>query len=445
MNKFYFAIPAITLYGDFVLKRFLPFKWALASLYMLAVIILVGIILTNRDEVIPKPSSTEAHINFFVYYLIIIYCIRSLTSFDVPFLYSLTHMLYICIPLLYIPIVSRYCAEFELKKMINIFLLLMIPINLAGLIQYTSNPGFLISTAYSETGGIIHRSVYRGIFLRYPSIFASADRYSAIGLIQFYFAIILLSLSENKTRKTYLWIYFNLISSVVAMVIAGARTRIFIFLALVTLMVLSAFLKSLFVSRKTVSKLAFAVLIASAAVVLVFAFNPDSTKVVTEAPFVRFFISSVRQGDVQNRVGRYIGRTLLSDDISLLGEGLGSLGKKGKPAEMGIESIWIECGFIGGSLILVGFCGMIFILVSLSFQAFIRGRPLEICIFGLPALALLTGLLTGLTSVFEFSSGIPLMCATGAVIKQLHRENAKMPYAVPYRQSPNLKQALGGA
>ncbi len=417
MNKFYFAIPVITLYGDFVLKRLLPFNWALASLYTLAMIILIGIVLTNKNELIPKPAATVTHMNFFVYYLVIVYCVLFLTSLDVPFLYALTHMLYICIPLLYIPIVSRYCAEFDLKKMINIFLLLMIPINLAGLIQYAINPGFLISTAYSEAGGIIHRTVGGSFFSRYPSIFASADRYSAIGLIQFYFAIILLLSSRDRTKNTSLWIYFNLISSIVAMVIAGARSRILVFSTLVILMALSSFLTSLFISRKNISKPAIAALIILVVGVLAFAFNPGYVKAITEAPSVRFLLTSVKEGDVQNRVGNYVGRTSLSDNISLFGEGLGSLGPGGKPAEVGVESMWIECGLIGGSLILIGFSGIMFILASLSFRAFIRSRPLEFCVFGLPALALMSGLLTGLTSVFELSSGILLMSGIGGTIR----------------------------
>jgi hypothetical protein len=293
----------------------------------------------------------------------------------------------------------------------------MIPINLVGLIQYVANPGFLISTAYDEAGGIIHRNVGGSFFLRYPSIFASADRYSAIGLIQFYFTIISLLLSKDRTKNTSLWIYFNLISSIAAMAIAGARSRILIFLLLVILMALSSFLTSLFVLRKNVSKLAVTTLVILALGILVFAFNPGYVKAITEVPSIRFLVTSVKEGDVQNRVGSYVGHTSLSDNISLFGKGLGSLGPSGKPAEIGVESIWIECGLISGSLILIGFCGITFILVSLSFRAFIRGCPLETCVFSLPALALMGGLLTGLTSVFELSSGILLMSGIGGTIR----------------------------
>jgi len=421
MDKIYFVIPALALFSDLLLKRFISGNWAVATQYGLAVIVLVWISLANRNKEVPRPSATASRMNFFVYYLIIAYCIAAMTSFNVPLSYSLTHVLYICIPLLYIPVISRRCAEFDMAKLINIFLLLMIPINIAGLIQYTIDPGFLISAAYNEEGGIVFHNSYQDIFLRYPSIFVSADRYSAVGLVQFYFAIILLWASTNKTRNMRRWIYFNLISSVAALIIAGARSRMFIILLLIILMGLSVLLyRTPLLSLRTIyKKSARARLIILTVGIFIIVYGSGLLKRLEDFPALGFFITSIREGDAKDRVQDYISESAVSGEISLAGEGLGSLGLGGKPAERGITSLWIECGLIGGSLILIGFCGITFILALQSLRAFIRGRPVEVCIFALPAMVLVAGLLAGLTAVFELSLGILLMCAIAGVIKQL--------------------------
>lgn len=435
-NKIYYIIPALALYGD-MLKRFMRPDWALAIPYITAVLILVWIAMFKWNKGFLKSTPLDKRLSYVVYYLVAAYCIQLTLSIDVPFERSLTHVLYICVPLLYIPVILRYCPEFDLKKLSIIFLLMMIPINIVGLIQHFINPGFLISTAYGGddgTGGIILRNSYQGAFMRFPSIFASADRYSAIGLMQFYFTVILLSLSNNRTKKTDLWICFNLISSIVTLCIAGARSRIFIVLLVMVLMALSSLKTPRTVLRKTFGSLTSIILTILIPVALMLAFNPRFIKQTIKVPSVDFLVTSIKEGDVINRIKEYIGYTLLPDDITLNGQGLGSLGYRGKPAEVGIESIWIECGLIGGLLIIAGFSGIILILVLLSWQALIKGQPLNVIIFSLPALVLLTGLLAGLTAVFELSSGIMLMSGIGGTIKQLQNTNAETANPLPCQQ-----------
>jgi hypothetical protein len=430
MNKIYYAIPALALFGDLVLKRFLQPYWALACLYTIAVLILVWIVVLKWDKKSLKLTALERRISFVIYYLVIAYIFQSLISLDIPFIYSLTHVIYICVPLLYIPLILRYCPDFDLQKLSTIFLLMMIPVNIVGLVQYFINPDFLISTVYDAEGGIIFRNSYQGVFLRFPSIFTSADRYSAIGLIQLYFTIILLSLSNKKTAKMNLWICFNLISSIVGMCIAGARSRILILLLLMVLMALSSFVAFRPVLRKTFFNLRIAILIILSVGVLTVTFNPSYVTKIIEAPSIRFLITSIKEGNIENRIGEYASHALLSDDVPLSGKGLGALGNMGKPAEMGIESIWIECGFIGGLLILIGFSGIILILALLSCQAFIKGQLLNVLIFGLPALSLTTGLFTGLTAVFELSSAIMLMSGIAGTIRHFS--------TVDYYKNPEL-------
>jgi len=70
-----------------------------------------------------------------------------------------------------------------------------------------------------------------GHFLRLPSIFVSADRYSAIGLIQFYLAFFLLLNQKQNKPVNIFWILFNFISGFIAMFISGARSRLIIVIA----------------------------------------------------------------------------------------------------------------------------------------------------------------------------------------------------------------------
>jgi len=169
--------------------------------------------------------------------------------------------------------------------------------------------------------------------------------------------------------------------------------------------------------RRVSKQLQFVIPFALGIGILVFVYNPNFlSSISSKFQVINLAIDSITEGKTKDRVGRYASRSLLTDNISLTGKGLGSLGKRGKPAEIGVESMWIECGLISGSLILIGYSGIILILALLSLQAFTRGQPLRVCIFALPALALLAGLLTGLTSIFELSSGILLMSGIAGTI-----------------------------
>ena len=419
MNKVYLLIVFVTLFGDFVFKRLMSADYALITLYGLSAAALVSIVLVNKNKRHPKPTSKEAYmLSFFVYFLVVNYFLQALIALDVPFLQSITHAVYVSTPLLFIPIILRHSVEFDLKILIKIFLVLMIPINIVGLIQYFVNPSFLISTVYREGGGIIIRNSYIGSFLRFPSIFASADRYSAVGLVHFYFTIILLWLSTNKTPKLNGWIFINLVSSIVALVIAGERSLIFIVLALIILMTLSVLLFriSSALLRKRFNISLHAKLIVLVAGIVFFTSGLNPIKKLENVPVLNLLITSTKVGAVENRVNRYISSSALPNDFSFTGEGLGKLGNRGKPAELGIASIWIECGVVGGLLIMIGYSGIIVVLALVSFRAFINGDPLRVCVFCLPVMALTTGLITGLTSVFELSSGILLMTAIGGLL-----------------------------
>jgi hypothetical protein len=422
MNIIYFVVVVLTLYSDLLIKGNLSGSMALAVQYILAFVILALMVKIGDKKKTDFTSDSSAAniISFFVYFLIFNYTIQMLTANDVPMMHSATHLAYVCIPLLFLPVVLWRCPEFNLAKLCGVFLLLMIPVNVVGFIQYFIDSSFLISYSYSESGGIVLRNSYHGVFSRYPSIFVSADRYSAIALIQLYFSIILLSLTEKRTFKFSLWINFNLICGALGILISGARSRIFIVLILMFFMTLSLFA---FNWLRLKSRNKFNAVLASMLILIgssIFIISNPSTleSELVDFPVIDLLTTSIKKKATEERILRYISRTSVSYDVTLLGKGLGSLGYGGKPAEIGVGSIWIECGVVGGILILTGFFGIIIVLLYLTITAFIRGSPLDVCIFGLPTLALSMGLLTGLTSVFEFSSGILLMVAVGANIQR---------------------------
>ena len=419
MNVIYFAIAALSLFSDLLLKGYLPGSVALMTQYTLAVVILVLINALNGKGKYSKYNSNPAFfISLFVFFLLFQYSMQMLLAFNVPITHSATHMGYICIPLLFVVVVLWRCPEFDLAKQANIFLLMMIPVNLVGIIQFFVDGNFLISNAYNESGGIIFRNTDFGAFARYPSIFVSADRYSAIGLIQLYFTVVLLYKATEKTFKSNFWVYFNFISGLLAILIAGARSRIFIVLTLLLLMALSLLIFRGFrgISRNGFNAKLASFLVLLAAGALFFMNSPKSESDMSSFPVMDLFIDSIAEGKTEERIFGYITRTTFSEEVTLFGEGLGSLGPGGKPAEVGIESIWIECGVVGGALILMGFLGLLSVLSFLAIKSFIRGSPIALCIFALPTLALVMGLLTGLASVFELSSSMLLMTAIGASI-----------------------------
>lgn len=425
MKTIYFSIVILSLFSDLLLKGYLPGSLALMIQYALAVVILFSILKVNINKNNNLNRQFALPISFFIFFLIFNYVIQMLIAYEVPILHSVTHMAYISIPLLFVLTVLWRSPDFDLVKLAHIFLIMMIPINLVGIIQYYIDSSFLISHAYSESGGIVLRNYNLGAFSRYPSIFVSSDRYSAIGLMQLYFGVVLLSLSRKRSLNFFIWVNFNLASGFMAILISGARSRIFIMLAIMFMMALSflVFRYSRKMTQKVFNASLASLLVVLAAGVVLFMNPPKFSSKMLDFPVVDLLVSSIEENKTEKRLLRYVSRTSLSEDISFFGKGLGSLGYGGKPSEIGIESIWVESGVIGGALILIGYFGFISVLAFLAIKAFIGGQALGVCIFGLPVLALLGGLLTGLTSVFEFSSGILLMIAIGANLQRISKIN----------------------
>jgi len=447
MGSPYFFLALLALYGDLV-KRFAPPVIALGIVYASAIYILVMIVVHDRGRTRKIVEWDAQLVNVFVFTLIITYIFQFVTSFSASIFEGLSHLFYIVVPLSYIIVVQRYWPQFSLYKLATLFFWMMIPINTVGLIQFAIQPDFLLSTEYSGIlGGVIERNLFHsGFFERYPSLFASADRYSAMALMQFYFSCVLLTAEGSTARRTHLWVMFNIFSSLVALGIAGARSRILIVLSVIVLIVLSqavraiAFPKGDMRSRAHGLRFAFLGTFGLALGILLIALAESE-----EYPILLFLQQTFREGDIQVRLLEALQLAWIPHDVSLFGEGLGTIGTGGRPGEFGIHSIWLESGLLWGSLILIGFLGIIAILTSLAFRSALKGESVQLVVRCVPVLLLLFGLLAGLSSVFELSTGILMACAIAVAVRRsnLIRQSASM--SNNKIRSPNLMRAAGSS
>jgi len=423
----YFSISILALYGDIV-KRILPAGAALGVVYAAAILILLMMMVQRRTA---GPVSAHRHlareaqwVNLFTGILIVTYIAQFLTSFNSPFAEGLSHLLYMVIPLSFILVVQKARFNFSLAELAKLFLWMMIPINIVGLIQFGVDPSFLISTSYSgnEMGGVIARNLLEGgVFNRYPSIFASADRYSAMGLMQFYFSWMLLTAGTLMTRKAKLWLAFNLLSSFVALGIAGARSRVLIVVVVLLLIVLSEAIQIfgtvLGTRRGRASTIAY--LLGGITVVAALVVPMMNSE---DYPIVLLLQQSLSSGDINMRFDEAVLFSFLPKDVSLFGAGLGTIGVGGKPGEFGIMSTWAESGLIWGGIILLAFFAICLTLAKLMFKAILTGQLVRLVMVGIPLLLLIFALLSGLTSSFELSSGILLGCAIAVALRRSYHQ-----------------------
>lgn len=427
MRWIYSALVCLVLYGD-LLKRALPPSISLLALYAIAIVILATIVLRCSTGV-PRMSPEGRLVHFAISLLIVIYIAQLLTSLSSPFMEGLSHAMYMCIPLAYIWVLQKYCKEFDLAALGRCLLIFMIPVNAVGLIQHYVDPDFLISTAYSEEGGIIIRDFLEGekTFPRYPSLFASADRYSAMGLMQWCFTLIVLKDTQPPSGRMKLWVFFNLISSIAALLIAGARSRILITSASALAMTITCVFAALFSDKYKAAK---AALVVAIPVFILSLFSvllaPDLTlgiPIDESFPVVTFLAQSLEHDDFTWRIEEAIEMSLFPEVITFLGQGLGTVWE-GKPGEFGIWSIWIESGLVWGSLLIVAFLLFVIALLFATLKSLLVMNPLNVAIRLTSLLLLIFALLAGLTSSFELSSGLLLGCVLAVALRSSCKERA---------------------
>jgi len=422
MQRIYYSIALLVLYGDLIKRVFEP-TLALFTVYFIAVIILIGIFV-KRKRIDFAVGIEGRWVFVFVSSLIGIYFIQLLTTFTPSFEHALSHTLYMCIPLLYVVIIMRYSPQFELVHLAKVFLILMVPINFVGFVQYFIQPDFLISTSYSgDLGGVIQRNfLAEGWFSRYPSLFASADRYSAMGLMQLFFVFVVYEGNNSSSKWWKIWLIFNLISAFSALFIAGARSRILI--ALVSFIFMGLSFVWTFFSRKIkqlqIHKMMASVLLGIIIVVLIplSGMNGEDQEDSGNEmfPVLAMLMQSFETGDINKRVGEASEFSLMPEDVSWFGQGLGTVGA-GKPGEFGIRSMWSESGLVWGSLMLFLFFGTLTVLLLTVWKSFLAREPMNVGIRIIPSMLLIFALLAGFTSSFELSSGLLLGCSIAVVTR----------------------------
>jgi hypothetical protein len=450
MNLIYFSIVVLSLYGD-LLKRVLPTQIALGGLYTISLVILFYFAWINWPPQRNKHGSENIKngtwLSFFMSGIVCIYVLLFLlTPNQIPFLASLTSLLYQCIPLLYAVAVIQLCPKFDLARLSNIFHVLIIPINSIGLTQYIFNPTFL-AIQTTEYTGIVERNLGSEIYQRLPSIFSNAGRYNAIGLIQIYFAIILLYHPRKKDKYPFFWILFNLLSGFLALLVSGARSRILLLMMVAALIAVSFLLslilrtqhlnglwKKLFSNISRSSSLIFVLLgIGLVLVIQIFTDSQVFNQVgswISDFPVLSLLqsgLSNESSGTGDNVLVRFsdaINISMPPADVSLLGEGMGINWVLGSQ-EFGIRAIWVECGLVGGCFILLAFSGIIYLFLSVVIKATLSGQPVKIIIFSIPLLIIISGLMTGLTVLYELSSGLLLWISVGAVNQYLYQPITK--------------------
>jgi hypothetical protein len=431
MKAIYGAILMLVLYGD-LLKRALPPAVAQAALYTLALLIVALILNRGGLRARLRPSREGRLVYVSVSALLVLYLAQLWTAPIAAWNYAIAHWLYMSVPLTYIVALQKRCATFDLRIFARWFLVLMLPIDVVAMIQHSVDANFMISTAYAgEGGGLILRNLLdEGFFVRYPSIFASADRYSAMALFHLYFTLTLIPHYREERSHGKLWLLLNMATSIAGLLVAGARSRILIAAAGVALVAITATFRVVFSRRISMArKLSYGLvglLVAGTAAALG-GFASSQVQLFDSFPVLSFLNESIEHNDLTSRVSDALGLSLDPNSVSIFGEGLGSVGF-GKPGEFGIMSMWIESGFFWGILMLGAFSTFTYALLSATVRSFAQTRPIAAGQNLMVFLLVVFGLLAGLTGTFELSSGILLGC----IIAVNLRAPNYAPFATPF-------------
>ena len=419
MQTRYFILVLLLIYGD-LLKRFFSSQLSLFLIYFF-----IGIIASLfffRIEKKPLLRSEAIFLYMSSFFLIFLYFFQSIVSvfnYNIDNFQSLSHTIYMAIPLFFTIIFLKKSNKLDLIKFANIFLILIIPPNLIAIYQSFIDPNFFIDTNYIETGGVITRNFLLGTssFERYPSLFVSADRYAGMALFQFFFSLVLLDEKDSnpKTKKN-LWIYFNILFSFAALLISGSRSKIFIVTISIALMSFAAFLK--FLSHKRLKKTNFAkkftiILILFMLIFSFFKFTKNDNENFI-FPVTKMISQTIEDNNIKKRLISSIKKSQIQEDTTIFGKGLGSVGI-GKPGEFGIMSTWIESGIFFGLLIIFNFLMIIFSLLIYTVKSFILFDIYNVGKGTIVLMIITLALLTGFTSAYEISSGV-IFCSSLALI-----------------------------
>jgi hypothetical protein len=304
----------------------------------------------------------------------------------------------------------------------------MPPIVAVGLIQYFVDDSFLVDMAYSETGGVITRNfldndILRGetYYKRLPSILASADRFSAVGMMQLYFCMLALREHRNMTQCRALWLLFSLASAVAVLMIAGARSRILIIGVAITLAGLPMARNLIVRTRqreRSVGVSPVIIIMIAAAIgvgVLATGMAGDLVGTLGSLPIIRQLNATAETGDVWARIMEYLTESFVPEDVTLFGLGLGVAGVGGRPGEIALRAMWIESGLCWTALMLLMYAALVLRLAQCLAGAIRQQAPYDIVLCAIPLLTWVFGLMAGLSGTFELSTALTLFPAVAVI------------------------------
>jgi hypothetical protein len=413
--KLYLAIAALALYGDLP-KRFLGSTGTLVSYVTFGLIIAACFSKAYTPEArFVRPSNTWFSTACLI--LLAIYVVQALTNLDAPAWEAFISAMYIVLPLTYIVVIARRFPQFDLHKLAHAFMILMPPILAVALVQYFINGTFLIDTTYSEDGGVIGRNFLDndlgdgpGSYNRYPSLFASADRLSAMGMMQLFFCALLMHGSRKMTRAKALWLLFNLASALAVLMIAGARSRILIIGAAIVLAAVSIAQKLIANARRQRSGGFFIVMMIFIAIAggVAVKMMGGMEGALDSLPIIRQLNATAEHGDVWVRLSEALDVSAIPEDVTLFGLGLGVAGVGGRPGEFALRAMWIESGVFWTTLMLLMHTALVFRLMQCLAGAFRQQAGYGIFLCAIPLFTWMFGLMAGLSGTFELSTALTL-------------------------------------
>ena len=275
----------------------------------------------------------------------------------------------------------------------------------------------MISTVYSgEAGGVIARNFLEGgTFERFPSLFASADRFSGVAMMQLFLTFVLFA---RGTRAATTWGVISLFAGVLSLLVAGARSRIIIVCislsaAGIVFLMTTAKRKLSPRMRRITGRVLMLMLLGSAVALSI---EPVRERAF-DLPILAMLEQTLEKGDIGKRVGGSFQHSSMPEDVTWFGEGLGTTGA-GRPGEFGIRAMWIESGLLWTPIMLALNIGIVFLLIRAGWRYAHAGNTLFSLLSVGSVLAWLLGLLGGLSGTFELSQAL-LLFPTIAVISMM--------------------------
>jgi hypothetical protein len=425
--KLYLTIAALALYGD-LLKRVLGATAALLSSYAI-----FGFIIATcfMKAYAPEAQLVRAGNEWFSTVCLALlgaYLIQLLTHFDAPLFEAFGSAVYIVLPLAYIVTIARCFPQFDLCRLAQSFLVLMPPIVAVALIQYFADAAFLVDTTYSETGGVVARNFLDNDILggdtyykRMPSILASADRLSAMGMMQLYFCVLVLHGSSKMTLHRALWLLFSLASAIAVLIIAGARSRILIIGVAIALAGLPMVRKLIARARQRQRSTRFFPVAISMVVAMVvgtvwaarIAGSMDGA--LDSLPIIRQLNATMETGDFWVRIMEYFVESFVPDNVTIFGLGLGTAGVGGRPGEIALRAMWIESGVFWTVLMLLMHAALALRLLQCLVGAIRLQTPYSVFLCAISFLMWMLGLTAGFGGTFELSTALTLFPAVAVI------------------------------